>query len=265
MNAPTPRFSILLLTEDGAAQAHATLESLTRKILRHLDPHCDLKPAMLEIEPAAEAAQAVARANSWKDPTRRDLVWLRQYIATQLQGEFGFVIHHVDGDRPYARRGSSENVRKFDDMIRTPVGIILEGPPPMRRSRRVPPPPPPESAQERLAKLFLLAPFYSIEAWLFQNTTAAARLCRQNPKCAGECADLLASWQADRGLLDEVEKPKKKLCFKDQHNATLAGAGLPIEPIIAARKSLHDSILPMRDCTALTRALARTHQPPPSP
>lgn len=258
MSAASTRLSILLLTEDSAKQAHHVLEAITRKLFRQLDPACDLQPAKVRFEPATEDARQVARANNWKAPAHRHLVAFRQYIATQLVLEHGFVVFHVDGDRVYAQRHTGENVRKFDELIRRPVRVILEGPPPRRRERRSPLPPAAD-VEERLAKLFLLAPFYSIESWLYQNIRLAARLCQSNPACLGQCLERLSAWAAERGALDEVNQPKKQLCFKDRHNAELAGAGYPTAEVLAAGKSLHDAFTPMRDCPALVRALATTH------
>ncbi|MFZ6177988.1 hypothetical protein [Nannocystis pusilla] len=113
---------------------------------------------------------------------------------------------------------------------------------------------------ERLSKLFLLVPFYSIESWLYQNAVTATRLCRQNTACRGRCVAQLEAWEADRGLLDEVDKPKNRLCIRDRHNAELAGAGYPLAAVIAAEKSLHDALTSMRGCVALTTALASTSE-----
>lgn len=261
MTVPASRLSVLVLTEDRSEQAHDTIEALTRKIFRQLDPACDLRPTKVRFDPATDDARAVARANNWKSPTQRELVAFRQYIATQLIREHGFVVFHVDGDRVYAQISTSENVRKFDNLVRRPVRNILEGPPPKRRERQ-PPPQPRVSVDERLSKLFLLAPFYSIESWLYQNVATATRLCRQNVACRGKCVAQLMEWEADRGALDEVDKPKTRLCFRDRHNAELAGAGFPIAAVIAARKSLHDVLASMSKCAALTQALAQTYAPP---
>lgn len=261
MTAPLARLSILLLTEDRAEQALSTIEALTRKMFRQIDPASDLSPTKVLFEPATDDARAVARANNWKSPTRHNLVAFRQYIAAHLTRGEGFVVFHIDGDRVYAERGTSENVRKFDDLVRRPVRIILEGPPPKRRERQ-PPPQPRAGVDERLSKLFLLTPFYSIESWLYQNVATAMRLCRQNVACGGKCVARLTAWEADRAALDEVDKPKTSLCFRDRHNAELAGGGFPIAAVLAAKKSLHDVVAVMGRCLALTRALAQTHSAP---
>lgn len=256
MKSAGPGLSVLLLTEDGGAQADEVLRSLVVKLLGHIEPGAVTREHARAWEPASPEARGVARANGWKDPRRRDLVSFRQYIASKLQREHGFVFFHVDGDRPYRERATSENTRKFETMIRRPVRIILEGPLPHRR-RRGEPSVPHHSAEveRRLAKLIILVPHYSIEAWLFQNTEHAARHCPGEPSCRHGCAEKLSAWSHDRALLDELPRPKDELCFGDAHNAELAGAGYPLDEVLSAEKSLHDALQALRSCSELAQAL----------
>lgn len=257
MKSLAPPLSVLLLTEDGGAQADEALRSIVVKLLGHIRPGAVTREDARAWEPASPEARAVARANGWKNPRRRDLVSFRQYIAAKLRRERGFVFFHVDGDRPYRERASSENVRKFETMIRKPVRIILESPPPRRRDR------PgssvvstgPAEIESRLAKLVLLAPFYSIEAWLFQNTEGAARFCPGEPVCRRRCVDKLAAWRHDRGVLDEVDAPKEQLCLGDRYNVELAGGGYPLDEVLQAEKSLHDALRALEGCATLVTAL----------
>lgn len=253
-----PRLSVLLLTEDGGAQADETLRSLVVKLLGRLEPGSVTREDARAWEPASPEARAVTRANGWKDPRRRDLVSFRQYIASKLRRAHGFVFFHVDGDRPYRERDTSENLRKFDVVIRKPVRIILEGPPPQRRARAKPPRADRGSTQvdRQLAKLIVLMPFYSVEAWLFQNTEQASRHCPGTPICRHGCREKLMAWRRDRAVLDELPKPKHELCFGDAHNADLAGAGYPLDEVLSAEKSLHDALQALGSCAELVEALA---------
>jgi hypothetical protein len=122
-----PRLSVLLLTEDGGARADDVLRAFAVRLLAHLAPGAVTREDARSWEPATPEAKAVARANTWKDRSRRDLVGFRQYIATKLAQEHGFVLFHVDGDRAHAHRATSENAAKFEDLIRRPVQIILQG------------------------------------------------------------------------------------------------------------------------------------------
>jgi hypothetical protein len=165
------------------------------------------------------------RGNGWKNPRRPDLVRFRQYVAAKLRQEHGFVFFHVDGDRAYRDRRASENHRT--------------------------------DADQPLTKLVFLVPYYSIEAWLFQNTERAARLCPGAPTCRLGCADKLARWRDDRGALDEVLTPKQELCLGNQHNAELAGPGYPLDEVLRANKSLYDTWQALTCCTPLVAALGQ--------
>jgi hypothetical protein len=254
-----PRLSVLLLTEDGDDRA---LRTLMTKVLGRLVPGAVTREDARAWEPVSPEARAVAQANGWKNPRRRDLVSFRQYIASKLLREHGFVFFHVDGDRSYREHVESphrtENAQKLESMIRKPVRIILEGPPPQRRPRTTPAVLlDPAAIERRLGKLILVMPCYSLEAWLFQNTEEAARHCPGAPVCRHGCADKLAVWSRDRSLLDEVHQPKGELCFGAKHNAELASAGYPLDAVLGAEKSLYATSKALERCPELLAALER--------
>lgn len=100
-------------------------------------------------------------------------------------------------------------------------------------------------------------PYYSIEAWLYQNTREGARLCAQ-----GGCSqhlDPFRQWELDRGLLDEVEQPKEQVCFRSAHNARLAAEGFPADAVFAADKSFAAAVTSLLESAELCQALALTH------
>lgn len=101
-----------------------------------------------------------------------------------------------------------------------------------------------------------LVPYREIEAWLYQNTRVATRLCQANPACRGAHTAKIESWAADRGLLDEIERPAKELCFAKKHNSELA-QGYPTADVVAAGKSLAAAY------DALLHALQRTYETSP--
>ena len=91
-----------------------------------------------------------------------------------------------------------------------------------------------------IARLFVLHPHYSIEAWLYQNDREALRILSETP-CSHRCREKVEAWKADRALLDEVEKPKDTTpCLRDRHNLALT-QGFPLDEVLAAEKSLHDA------------------------
>jgi hypothetical protein len=107
------------------------------------------------------------------------------------------------------------------------------------------------------ARLLLMVPFYSIEAWVFQNTQAGRRLCQEHEECKGQHAALFDAWEKDRTALDEIRKPKETICFKGKHNHRLA-EGLDVETVYYAERSLHQTIEMLMNCEPLIRALALT-------
>jgi len=78
-------------------------------------------------------------------------------------------------------------------------------------------------------------PFYSIEAWTYQNTAVSVRLC--NARYGGRDAAVFAEWAADPGRLDEVERVKEVAVLKGKHNLELASDGFPAETRFRAGKS----------------------------
>jgi hypothetical protein len=113
---------------------------------------------------------------------------------------------------------------------------------------------------ERLARLRLLVPFYSIEAWLYQNTREAARLCDEDG--CKQCKPTLEAWARERASLDNVSRPKEKLCLRDKYNTRLAAAGFPADEVFAADASFTKAVTELLDCAELMSALERTFAPP---
>lgn len=249
--------SILVLTEDSAKDAHDTIAAIAKRMLLQVDPAS--RTHRIEFEPQNALARRAMHGNLWKSRNPRDrqkLVDLRQTIATKLvEGALvgsesvpGFVFFHVDGDRPWAERAESENVARFAEFIRTYVepivadalqkkGIVAELPARMLRLRR-------------------LTPFYSIEAWLYQNTVEGRRLCADS---CGRHLEMFSTWEADRSLLDEIGQPKKQVCFGEAHNLKLATAGFPAEELFRTDKSYTAAVMDLLDCRDLCTALAQTY------
>ncbi|WP_437806182.1 hypothetical protein [Sorangium sp. So ce1078] len=249
------RCSILVLSEDSAEGAHDTLVSLAKKILRLVDGSYDWQHVRFE-PPEGEGVRKALRGNLWKSREPRDYrarLDLIGYIATKLlESDRAFVIYHIDGDRPWAEREASENVAKFRTFIETDVRQFVEHR--RRQSGRAP------AGDLALTQLLLLVPYYSLEAWLFQNTRAGARFCEESPACRGKHASAFQEWANDRGALDEVWKPKKAVCFEDRRNRQLA-EGLDedtVDAVYYAGKSLHNAVDALHRNASLLAALAAT-------
>lgn len=248
-----PRCWFLVLSEDSAGDAHDTLVALAKKILRAVDHSYDDRLvgfAPAKIHPGALPA---LRGNAWKNTKaegHRDRVALIRAIATTLlEGDRWFVLFHIDGDRMWADRETSENVAKFRQFIETAVCRLVEDS--LRKNDRT------EPREVFLSHLLTVVPYYSIESWLFQHTAGGKQFCQENQACKGKEVELFEKWEQDRALLDEVWQPKKQVCFKDRHNRQLA-EGLDLDPGYYAAKSLYATVTAFQGCAALITALEAT-------
>jgi hypothetical protein len=111
--------------------------------------------------------------------------------------------------------------------------------------------------QARLRRICRVTPFYSIEAWLYQNTNRVRELCRQ--RC-GKHLELIDGWERDRLLLDEIEKPKKLLCIQNDENHDLA-KGFTHQlagELYVLGQSFRDTVELLQSCPGLREVLRAT-------
>lgn len=261
--APTC-LSILLLTEDSAADAHDTLAALAKRMLQIIVPQCGTH--RIDFRPANDDAKRIMRANFWKsdNPRHHRLITdLKRTIATKLSEAepTGFVFFHVDGDRSWSLRSTSENRQKFADRIRLGVEQLVADAIERKatvRARNA------ELEQESalrereatMARLHLLMPFYSIESWLYQNGRAATAIC--HAEYGGADVERFAAWEKDRTALDEVEKPKEQTCLGSRYNLRLAKEGFPAKEAYDAKRSFEEAVDGLFNCPELVTALERT-------
>ncbi|HSO00812.1 MAG TPA: hypothetical protein VLS89_21120 [Candidatus Nanopelagicales bacterium] len=268
MSRKQPVLSLLVLTEDSAASAHDVVVALTRKMLWLLDP--GYRRDLVEFRPADGASRKVAQGNLWKSRKPRDrarIVLLGRVIAARLLQEDvpGFVLFHIDGDVPWSRHEDSENVERFEGFIRDYVRPALDHALRTQQKDRGESWPDEQmdgAMQAALLRLLLLVPFYSVEAWLYQNTEVARRLCAE---ACGRHLELIGEWEADPGLLDEIEQPKKRICLGDgprsaEHHRALAEHAFPADRAFAAGKSFAATVTRLLGSDDLCAALERTHE-----
>jgi hypothetical protein len=248
---PSPCLSLLVLTEDSGADGHATVTALVKKMLGLLVQGYGAH--RIEWVPRTEEARRAMSGTAWKSNERGRRVDLHQIIAGKLleSNPSGFVLFHVDGDRTWTDRASSENVAKLDQVTRTRVEqhvTAVLG----KRDRLA-------EKDERMARLLPLIPFYSIESWVLQNGAEGRRLCEESG--CGRHVETFATWEKDRTLLDDVQRPKDATCLRDRHNAELAGADFPAQAVFDAGRSFAATVCRLLDCPALGEALGRTAAP----
>ena len=71
---------------------------------------------------------------------------------------------------------------------------------------------------------------------------------------------LFDDWAADRGVLDEVRKPKEHVCFGSDLNLELAGTGFPAKAVLDAGESWRATVESLAASPDLVAALRRTWQ-----
>lgn len=243
MSAPAPCLSLLVLTEDSAQDAHDTLVALAKKMLQLLVPSC--RTHLVDFHPANEEARRAVQGTAWKikpPATQRQRVELVRTIANKLSEKeaTGFVLFHIDGDRPWSEREASENRRQFEERIVSRVEQLL----------------PPDAREGSMKRLLLVMPFYSIEAWLYQNTQAAIRICHE--RYGGAHVDRFAAWRERRATLDELSQPKKEVCLHDRHNLELAREGFSPEEVYEAGASFTAAVDALLAAEDLLRAVEQT-------
>jgi hypothetical protein len=248
--AGEPRLSLLVLTEDSGEQGWATIAALLRHALRLVAPGHDERA--IRLEPLDdERLRHLSHGTNWKSRRPEDVAE-RKRLCRRIAGSLvqaarpGFVVFHIDGDRAWSARATSENRQKFAELIERPIRELVQ-----RNVGSAAP----GAVAEALGRLFLWMPFYSVEAWLYQNTEEAIRILHEQH--GGSHVFLFEAWRQNRALLDEVIAPKEKTVtpLGALHNHALASGGFPAAEAEAAERSFAEAVAGMRRCAALVAAL----------
>lgn len=238
---------ILVLTEDGNPEP---LRGLVRAMLRLVKPNHNA--ARIDVEGDHPEAQEAATGNLAKGKRRgaghQRRVEIARAIATTLFTQSNFVFYHVDADRAFSapQHPPPENVTFYESILVT-VRQHLEALKQKHSDTR--------SVEKMLERIRLLLPYYSIEAWLFQNTRIGRELCQKHHR--GQHVDTFEQWEQDRGILDELQQPKKACCLNPSHYRDLAAREYPGRAVYGIRKSFAATVDDLSNCDALKAALER--------
>lgn len=251
--------SIVMLTEDSGKDGRTTVEALARRMFDLVVP--DFQSHRIRFVPRDPPEEEAMRGNIWKTDGKNPVeharrVRLRRYIVRWLSLPNSFVLFHIDGDRPWRERYTSENTEKFQKFRATLPQVADRGRannPRARANREAHDESPPEL---RLEHLILICPFRSIEAWLYQNVQVALDICTREHK--GAHIAKLQGWEEQRAELDELPAPEKALCLGKMFNLELATRGFPACAAYDVKKSFAESVDRLRDCAALVEALELT-------
>jgi hypothetical protein len=245
--------NILLLSEDGSEHARPTLEALVKKMLRLMGGQ--YRDDEVRFEPPDDATVAIARGNLWKSTNpkhRREIVALRRALATKLtEDPRGFVLFHIDGDRRWSEGPGCENRAQFEEVIAAKVRERIAE----TKSQWTK-----DELDRCMKRLVLLVPFYSVEAWVYQNIKHARALCSRHH--GGQHAQQFDAWERDRAALDEIVKPKEAGCLRSKYNRDLAENEFPHKKAYDAGTSFHAAVEALGRCEDLRDAVRATWQPP---
>lgn len=228
--------TITVVSEDGSPSGQSTVLKFIKRAAISVCATC--QPQNLKCEPREAALQKQSiSGNLWKSGEPRDhvkIVQLRQYLATRLGRASSLVFYHFDGDVPWNERERCENKTKFERAILDGVIQLLAKPPHAVGTARSK-----EQIDECISRLILVVPFYSIEAWLFQNTEQLIEHCKK--RCSRSChlehKKVLLTWATKPEILEELEKPKDEYCLKGTKNLELAETSFPWPKLESVGKS----------------------------
>lgn len=242
-----PVLSVLVFTEDTGEQVEPALRALLKKMFQLLDGSCGTH--RIEFLPGDQEARRALRGKAHgggSADSHRMRLQLAGKIADQLAktDPEGFVAYHSDGDRRWSERSEGD----FPDFRRL-LAVVIDR---LRAPRRQPVAIDPR----RIDRLLLLAPYWELEAWLYQNLEVARALCQQLDE--RRHLTLFDAWEGSRATLDDVKDTKEACCLHDRHNRVLAETAYPKDEAYAAGASFAATVDRMRTCAALLDALART-------
>lgn len=242
------KISILILTEDTGSDAHGVLCAVVEKLL--FAAASPLNRSQIEFERAEERARLAMGFNLYCSANPKDYgrqLDLAGVIATKLMraGMEAFVFVHIDGDRPWSGRYRDsevlcDNHAMFARNVLRRVHLILE------KAGRA----------EQIERIVAVLPFWSIEAWLYQNSREVNRLCALHAPRHDRDRAQFKAWEDDPSQLDEMVQPKLKVpTFKDKYNLELATT-LSAKKLISVGLSFASTLERLQACRPLTVALA---------
>jgi hypothetical protein len=246
----TAKLSVLALTEDSSSQAAATFRALLKRTFVLIDEATQTQPSKLAFMPPDVASEFAARAQRWRSSRVEDQrfkVALVRSIATQLAQASGFVFFHVDGDEVWSARTVDLRAHFDREVVQRVRQLLMSLDSETDRT----------TVDAWLSKLHLAVPYYSIEAWLYQNAPVAIALCRS--RYQGQDIEKFQAWAADRAAVDEVPQIKRKTCLDNKHNQELAETTFPAVQVEAVGTSYAAFVRDCRASEALVAALASTH------
>jgi hypothetical protein len=251
VNGVRPVASILVLSEDTGKQIHFSLVALVRKMLLLVDSRTMTQK--IEYVPSDPDAREALRGKIHAGNTDRcysHRLMLAGKIATELgkPEPIGFVVYHSDADR---RWSEARGLDDFPDFVKLRAAVVARLGAPRRLRDRV-------IDESRIERFYLLAAYWELEAWLYQNIDVARRICRQTG--CEQHMELFDRWEHSRSDLDELDNTKDSCCLTDRHNQELAEAAFPASAVDGAKASFSATVERLRNSSDLRDALRKSYE-----
>jgi len=166
-----------------------------------------------------------------RSPSRR--AWLRN--------PSNLVLFHIDGDIPWSQgEGGTRgpNLEAFERKLKPAMEAVLA----MRQQ------------SDCLERFMLVVPYYSIEAWIFQNLEEAKALYMRHYPHGHEAVRLLEHYEGNRSDLEEACDLKERFRLLSQHRLHLVLTRWPSRKALNTRRSFALAVERLRAC--LERILA---------
>lgn len=226
------KVKVLIISEDRGKDSFAVFKNLISSILKNIIP--DFQSQLIEYIEIDAKHSGVLSGNKWRQRRPRDRKltamihnFKRELIQYLLEGP-AFIFWHIDGDMrwcDFTQKGNCTNLEQLNSFL-APIESELES----YRSN--------SSTKLPKNKVLKLLPFYSIEAWLYQNSTTL-----QNIK--GDTSDIHAKSPSD---FDEILKVKDSFNIKDEYNLQLSKS-FPFQKVYALGKSFHRTVEELKDAS----------------
>ena len=253
-----PVLRILALSEDGSDHAYEVVVALSKSMLKIVDRSVQTQKEKLQFDEERGDGRRAMCANLWRSTKEKDEKAIRalmRAIVSQLlirddDGRpSGFVFFHYDGDEGFSNRHGSDARRHFDE-------FRLKIEQQIKAAREIEG----DELARIMSGLIAIEPFYCIEAWTYQHTEVAKRICARG---CGKHLDAFEEWARRRDMLDEIRKPWDPAeldgCLRKDNNVELTGPGYPADAVWSAGKSFYETVDRMTNCPDLLAALRRTY------
>lgn len=227
------KIKIRIITEDNSKKAIEVFTNLFKSILKNSIDEFDSRVIKLPDNDGFNF-EDVMSGNRWTQKRPRDkglsfrIREFKRAISQYLIGENCFILWHFDGDMEWSSSKDGEKCKTLQQFK-----IFIESIPKNEKNKRI--------TDEHF---LMLIPFYSIEAWLYQN--------RKVLKTISKTEDILS---VPPEKLDEIKKVKEEFTIKAKYNLELSRQ-FPFSDVFKLNKSFTSSILTIQRNKTLKEQLS---------